>query len=221
MWMQGDPDESRLSDAGRRVLRTLRAATTPQSVKDVATELDLHENTARFHLEALTRVGLAVRETERRVLRGRPRTLYAATSAGATMRNYQALASVLVPMVAEGLADPAGEAERAGDAWGRRLATRAARPGTSAAAVAGLAALLDDMGFAPQPDGSPRAPQINIRHCPFAALAHRHPDIVCAIHLGLTRGYLDELGAPVAVSALEPLVEPSLCITRLAATSAS
>jgi predicted ArsR family transcriptional regulator len=147
--MQGDPDESRLSDAGRRVLRTLRAATTPQSVKDVATELDLHENTARFHLEALTRVGLAVRETERRVLRGRPRTLYAATSAGATMRNYQALASVLVPMVAEGLADPAGEAERAGDAWGRRLATRAARPGTSAAAVAGLAALLDDMGFAP------------------------------------------------------------------------
>src|SRR5262252_7614233 len=59
-------DASRLGRSRADVLDMLRAADGPLGVREVAQRMGLHPNTARFHLEALTEAGLAVREAEDR-----------------------------------------------------------------------------------------------------------------------------------------------------------
>ena len=54
-----------------------------------------------------------------------------------------------------------------------------------------------------------------MHRCPFRDLAEQHGDVVCSVHLGLIRGALAEIGAPVTATRLEPFVEPSLCRARL------
>ena len=66
-------DTSPLGRSRADVLDMLRAADGPLGVREVAQRMGLHPNTARFHLEALTETGLAVRETEDRETPGRPR----------------------------------------------------------------------------------------------------------------------------------------------------
>ena len=60
------------------VLDLLRADDRPFGVREVAQRMGLHQNTARFHLEALTEAGLAAREAEDRQGPGRPRIGYRA-----------------------------------------------------------------------------------------------------------------------------------------------
>ena len=75
-------DTSLLGRSRADVLDLLRAAGGPLGVRDVAQRTGLHPNTARFHLEALTETGLAVRETEDREAPGRPRIGYRAAADG-------------------------------------------------------------------------------------------------------------------------------------------
>ena len=39
--------------------------------------------------------------------------------------------------------------------------------------------------------------------------------MTCALHLGLMRGALARMRAPVTADRLDPFVEPSLCVARL------
>jgi predicted ArsR family transcriptional regulator len=39
--------------------------------------------------------------------------------------------------------------------------------------------------------------------------------VICALHLGLMRGALARMRAPVSVDRLDPFVEPSLCVAHL------
>jgi predicted ArsR family transcriptional regulator len=71
--------------------------------------------------------------------------------------------------------------------------------------------------FAPEAVTAGRKRQIRLHHCPFREAAEQHRDVVRSIHLGLMRGLLSELDEPVQVSRLDPLVEPNLCMTYLAA----
>ena len=73
-------DTSPLGRSRADVLDMLRAADGPLGVREVAQRMGLHPNTARFHLEALTEAGLAVRETEDRETPGRPRIGYRAAA---------------------------------------------------------------------------------------------------------------------------------------------
>ena len=57
-----------------------------------------------------------------------------------------------------------------------------------------------------------------MRPCPFGEIAVRHHGIIFRLHLGLIRGALETLGAPVEATALEPFVRPDLCIARLQRT---
>jgi predicted ArsR family transcriptional regulator len=57
--------------------------------------------------------------------------------------------------------------------------------------------------------------RIGLRRCPFQEVARQHPDVVCALHLGLMQGALEELRAPVTASRLEPFAQPGLCIAHL------
>ncbi|HST91379.1 MAG TPA: hypothetical protein VLJ13_04195, partial [Brevundimonas sp.] len=79
-----------------------------------------------------------------------------------------------------------------------------------------LSAVLADVGFAPAQMRDLPAPVIGLRHCPFREIAVEHPELVCSLHLGLIRGVLSEVRAPLTAERLEPFVEPSLCLAHLA-----
>ncbi|MCG3753534.1 metalloregulator ArsR/SmtB family transcription factor [Amycolatopsis sp. Poz14] len=215
-----DPPASRaLGESRARVLAALRSADAPVAVQDVAEQVGLHANTARFHLDGLVESGLAERRTEDRTRPGRPRTVYAAIAEEAAegRRSYRLLAEMLTGLIAENVADPGKAAESAGEAWGRYLADRP--PPThrvdEAEGIRRLSTVLSDAGFAPDPSGSPEQPVIRLRHCPFREIAEERRDVVCGLHLGLMRGVLEEVRAPLTAERLEAFVEPSLCLAHL------
>ena len=76
--------------------------------------------------------------------------------------------------------------------------------------------LLDDIGFQPTMHGDPAADaEVHLHHCPFREVAESAEDVVCALHLGLMQGALQEMQAPVAATSLEPFVRPDLCVAHL------
>jgi predicted ArsR family transcriptional regulator len=205
------------------VLDMLRAAVGPLGVREVAQRMGLHLNTARFHLEALTEAGLAVRETEDRETPGRPRIGYRAASGGpAGQRRYRLLAEMLTTLITGTMPEPGRAAEEAGREWGAYLTEQPPpyQKLTAEEAVAKLTAVMEEMGFSPQAeadgdgDGTYR---LCLRQCPFREVAQQHQDVICSLHLGLMRGALARMRAPVTASRLDPFVEPSLCVARLTA----
>lgn len=215
-----DPsDGPSLGDSRAEVLGTLQSAGTPMSVTDVAAKVGLHPNTARFHLDGLVEQGLAERATEQRDVPGRPRSLYSARADGpqSGRRSYRLLAEILASYLADQEPEPTEAARRAGEAWGHFLTERPApfQRADSVEAIKQLVELLDEIGFAPELVGKPANNRILLHQCPFREVAEEHGDVVCAVHLGLMRGVLSELQAPVDAEGLDPFVEPNLCVTRL------
>jgi predicted ArsR family transcriptional regulator len=208
---------------GRRaeVLGQLREAVGPMSAVDVAAQTGLHVNTARFHLDGLVADGLAERAIEEREVPGRPRVLYAAHGTSPGPRSYGLLAEMLTGLVAS--SENGGPAAiEVGKAWGRHLIERAAPSERVevAEATARLGRLFDAAGFQPEfRHDKQGGVEFRLHHCPFREVAERHQDVVCAIHLGLIQGALEEIRGPLEATELEPLVSPGLCIARLHATT--
>ena len=216
------PDRSSdvaLGDSRARVLAVLQAAREPIGVNDIAGKVGLHANTTRFHLDALVEQRLVARTIEERDAPGRPRTLYAATadSNRTGRRSYRLLAEILTSYLATHTTRPEQAALEAGEAWGRFLTQRPVpfRRVGAAAATGQLVDTLDDLGFDPEAVTAGRKREIRLHHCPFREAAEEHGEVVCAVHLGIMRGMLTELDAPVAAERLDPFVEPNLCVTRL------
>jgi predicted ArsR family transcriptional regulator len=95
--------------------------------------------------------------------------------------------------------------------------TSAALDTTSASLETGSAAL--DTASASLETGR-TGTRVLLRHCPFLEVARAHREVVCAVHLGVMQGVLDELRAPLEATELNPLVEPSLCVAHLSRRSA-
>lgn len=202
-----------------RVLALLQDAGEPMTAAAAGARLGLHVNSARFHLDGLTEDGLVVRRREERSTPGRPKVLYAAATAapGVAHRSYRLLAEILISLLTDKLPDPRTSAEEAGHAWGRYLSPPPvpfSRP-REPEALDLLVHELDKMGFDSHVVDEPDSLRLEISHCPFLEVAEGHNDVVCSIHLGLMRGILDQVKAPVSADALEPLVEPSRCIAHL------
>lgn len=203
-----------------RVLDLLRASSSPVGVQEVAERVGLHPNTARFHLEGLAEAGLATRAPRLRGTPGRPSMAYRA-SADDTMaggRRYRLLAEMLTGLVSASMPEPAKAAEEAGREWGAYLAEQPPpyhRPDLDEA-VEKLTAVLSELGFAPQAASDGRGLRVRLHQCPFQEVARRHQDIVCALHLGLMRGALARMRAPLTAKRLEPFAGPNLCVAHLA-----
>jgi predicted ArsR family transcriptional regulator len=208
-----------LGESRARVLHVLQSAAAPVGVDEVARRVRLHPNTTRFHLDGLVEMGLAARASEERDRPGRPRAVYTAApeAAGAGRRSYRLLAEILTSYLASQSKAPAQAAQKAGEAWGRFLTDRPApfRRVDVEHAVGQLVATLDEIGFEPEAVTSGRKRQILLHHCPFRETAEEHREVVCGVHLGLMRGLLAELDAPIDAERLDPFVEPSLCVTHL------
>lgn len=220
-----------LSSARAAVIDRLADQPAPCRIAALALSLGLHENTVREHLDGLVAVGLASRELAEPDGRGRPAWLYSARHRGADHLNrpqstaHAALAGALVAHLVETSDDAPAYAEHAGTVWGRRIAsaeTSPADPGASAATARTRVAVtarrhvvkvMDDLGFAP--DADDQATDVRLRQCPLLELAHQNQEVVCAVHLGLVRGVLAELGGDPARTSLEPFSEPGACRLRL------
>jgi predicted ArsR family transcriptional regulator len=198
------------------VLALLRVADEPLTVAEVAERTGLHVNTARFHLDGLVTDRLVERSTEQRDAPGRPRVLYTARVDAARPRSFGLLAEMLTGLVAS-LESGGSAVVETGEAWGRHLVERPApsQRVDAADATERLASVLAGIGFSPEVAARPDGADIRLHHCPFREVAERHTDVVCALHLGLMQGALDELRAPVRAESLEPFVTPRMCVGRL------
>lgn len=208
-----------LGESRSRVLQALQTASGPLTVADVAHRVQLHPNTARFHLDGLVEQGLAQRTTEDRDVPGRPRALYGAVPGRerAGRRSYRLLAQILAGYLAAHTRQPEKAALAAGEEWGRFMTERPApfQRVEAAEATRRLTDTLEDIGFAPEAVTAGRKREILLRHCPFREVAEQDTRVVCTVHLGLMRGMLAELDAPLEVAELDPFVEPQLCVARL------
>lgn len=150
--------------------------------------------------------------------------------------DYRGLAEILAMELGDTAAERRERAERAGRRWADRImaqdgsgeAADAAESGTTAPALADrtgrIAEAFERMGFGPEitapadVDDGRRECAIRLHACPVRDLARSHPEVSCAMHLGLLRGLLntdadDEKAALHAE--LDPFVEPELCIARV------
>lgn len=193
----------------------------------LAERVDLHVNTVRTHLSSLEEAGLVAGHAEARDRPGRPRLLYRVVDEDddaprADEGGYRFLAQILASYLDTASAAPSAAAEEAGRAWGRFVADRPPpfRQPAVEDGLGQLVALLDRFGFAPELEGvGEDAPAIVLRRCPFLDVARDRPEVVCAVHLGLMRGALEEFGVEVEVRDLVPWARPDACVSHLAVTA--
>ncbi|TCO42394.1 putative ArsR family transcriptional regulator [Kribbella antiqua] len=202
------------------LLEALRGADAPQGVTELADQLGIHPNTVRFHLDALVTQGLVDCQLQKPAGRGRPRTAYTSHPGmdRGGRRQYHLLAKILLGQLSTN-PDAGAAAEAAGRNWGGYLVEHIppSHQIGVAEATQRLSAMMTDLGFAPEPDGD-AAKRIRLRHCPFLELAEEYSSTLCPLHLGLMRGALTEIRAPITATSLEPFAEPDACIVHLSRT---
>jgi predicted ArsR family transcriptional regulator len=206
------PFGARISSRRGAVLNALRAAGAPVTAEQIATDLDIHPNTARFHLRGLVEDGMAEQANEPRAVRGRPRALYRARTATAGGRSYLMLAQMLAQSMAA-TGDRAA-VERTGRAWGEHLLAQSGPAPSSSEPreiATRLESVLDSIGFAPQIAVEGSDIEVTLAHCPFLEVARLQPDLICGMHEALIQGVLNGLESGMQVRRLLPFVSPGRC----------
>jgi predicted ArsR family transcriptional regulator len=211
-----------LADASRlRILEELRGQGALDS-RELGRLVGLHPNTVRSHVDQLIEAGLVRAVSAPASGRGRPRVLYEAiVDAPVHESGYRLLAQILASYLAT-TDQPQAGAESAGRAWGSYL-TEKPQPfsGISAdEATQKVVELFDELGFVPEAVEESGERKILLHRCPFREVAESNQKVVCAVHLGMLKGALAELGAPLQATRLEPFVKPTLCIAHLRASAA-
>lgn len=197
-----------LSPQRRRVFDAL--VSEPQSIATIATDLALHANTVREHLDGLVSAGLALRSRLAPTGRGRPGWGYAVRpgATAAVSGEYASLARVLADHVASQGGDVAGDMARLGQGWGRaliedRLPVHDAEPA--------VVDLLGELGF--DPEVTPEV--VRLRECPMLAVARERPGVVCEVHRGLVIGALERAGGQADGVRLDAFAERGACLLHL------
>ena len=78
--------------------------------------------------------------------------------------------------------------------------------------------MLEEIGFAPEANRDSSV--VRLTRCPLLDTARRYPDVVCAVHVGIVRGALEEYGAGTVGAELLPFAEPGACLLHLGARGA-
>ena len=207
-----------LGDISRyRIIEELRGQ-GPLDSRQLGGLIGLHPNTVRSHVDQLVDAGLVRTLTAPAGGRGRPRVLYEAVADAAPVQQggYRLLAQILTTYLA-GTDQPQAVAESAGRAWGGYLAEK---PPPFAGISVGDATqkvvdLFTELGFMPESREEAGERKVLLHRCPFREVAETNPEVVCAVHLGILKGALAEMGAPLAATRLEPFVEPTVCVAHL------
>jgi predicted ArsR family transcriptional regulator len=203
--------------ANRReaLLETLRAAHGPLTVGQAASSIGTTVSTARFHLALLVSAGLVIRRPLRSGAAGRPSWLYAPGAPAGASDPYREFSRALAAQLDEA-DDASGAAREAGRRWAAVVAEHGLpRAATRPEAVASLTAMLERLGFAPDPCAA--EDEIVLHACPFEVIAREHRGVVCGAHLGLVEQAAETIGGGIVLAGLEPFrVElPLTCAIRL------
>lgn len=81
------------------------------------------------------------------------------------------------------------------------------------AQLAALEQHLEDLGFAP--DACTDGLEVQLNRCPFVDLARERPEVVCSVHLGLSRGVLAQQAGPLVADRLERVPGVQRCVLHL------
>jgi predicted ArsR family transcriptional regulator len=126
---------------------------------------------------------------------------------------------MLSSLIAGTMPQPGTAVEAAGREWGGYVTEQAApyQKLSAEKTIGKMTAVMEELGFSPQAEAGDGDGQYRLclRQCPFHEVAQHHQDVICSLHLGLMRGALDPMRAPLIADRLDPFVEPSLCVARL------
>lgn len=207
----------------RRLYDYVAAADDGVGREEAARAAGVAPHTARFHLDRLVEEGLLAVDSRRLTGRsgpgaGRPAKVYRRSGDEVAVslpdREYDLVGAVLAAAVERSLAGAALETALGDEARaaGRRDGTSYAGRGDELTRVAGA---LAERGFEPRPadDG------LELRNCPFDALARRHAALVCGVNHDYVAGVLDGLGCTRSCARLDP--GPDRCCVRVVDDPAS
>jgi predicted ArsR family transcriptional regulator len=166
----------------------IRDADRPLTVAEITDAVGVHHTAVRAHLTKLRDAGLISESHAEPSGRGRPKLLYAATSAGTGRDPYQELSAMLSRVVRD-----RSTPRQVGAVAGREAAQRRDPTGTTDT-VDLIEGEARDLGFDPVRRGSAPRPELVLRHCPFADVAADDPDSICSLHLGVAEGIAGERG---------------------------
>jgi len=188
------------------------------TVTSLARLLQVHANTVRAHLAALVSAGQVARSPLISNRPGRPTLRYVAVPGmdPGGIRHYRILAGVLAQQLATEQ-DAQSRMVEVGRIWGRRLAEEFRdRSRGRTAAIGRAVEVLDQLGFDPEQVDTN---VIGLRHCPFLEVAQVHPQVICALHLGMVQGLLADQGGQVEATGIIPFARPNLCVITISGAS--
>lgn len=172
----------------------LQASATPLTINDVAQDLGMHKNSARFHLDGLIDAGFAVRRKDTSGLQGRPPMLYSATSAAPSISNLhlvelvESLIGTLIPDTDDGTAT----AERVGRAWASSLGPHKRVDFDDV--VESLTRHLGERGYTTEASDT----DLLFNRCPFRGVVSPEKlPTICAMHQGFLDSFVDGTQASV------------------------
>ncbi|WP_182354338.1 helix-turn-helix transcriptional regulator [Flaviflexus huanghaiensis] len=192
----------------RRLLDLLAELGRSVTVVELSDALESHPNTVREHLAVLEGHGLVSSSTLPGKGRGRPRKAYRtnAGARGAPARHLVGLITAALKALPEETAR--ADAYRWGQTWGDDI-VKSKVFSTENGLVEGVACLMADMGFAPEPKAS-QDTCINLTQCPLLTSSNVVAPGLCEIHQGMLDRLFD-LEAPGAQARVEPFAEPHAC----------
>jgi predicted ArsR family transcriptional regulator len=190
---------------------------------EAARAVGVSRSLAGFHLDRLVEEGLLEASFRRLSGRvgpgaGRPAKVYRRSSrqieVSLPQRSYELAARILATAIEASQAPKARNslamtARSIGERIGAEARARAgSRPGRKNLLVAMVAALAAQ-GYEPET----AAGEVELRNCPFHALANEHQEVVCGMNLALLEGVVEGLRLPSAEAVLDPA--PGMCCVRL------
>ncbi|MGI8920180.1 MAG: helix-turn-helix transcriptional regulator [Solirubrobacteraceae bacterium] len=203
MDLQNGPEGPLSQPVRARLFARLAELRRPVGTDELATELGLHPNGVRVHLDVLREAGLLDRERVRQ-RRGRPRDMWSvapdAHPDGDPPRAYTDLARWLAGAMARGASSPSA-IELAGRQIGAEIAptTLTGSPETT------MYAALASLGFQPQRVLDPlETLTYKLRNCPYRSVALDEQEVVCTLHKGLTEGLLDVIAPTSELAGFVP-----------------
>jgi predicted ArsR family transcriptional regulator len=206
-------DEDPLArDTRARLFELLGGLGRTATTDELATEVDLHPNGVRRHLEVLQRAGLIRRDSIRQ-RRGRPKDGWRldpdARPGGEPPRGYEELGRWLaraIPARAENLR----HVEATGRGIGRELAATGAA-GDEAVPASGLESFeraVTWLGFAPHSEATSEgdADRVTYRltNCPYRQAVAENQPVICTLHRGILSGLLETLEPDAEMTGFHP-----------------
>ena len=198
------PDHSHLLTQPTRahLFKALQRLRRAASTEELAEGLGLHVNGVRRQLERMHQGGLLER---RRVTRGRgrPRDEWSiasdASPTGSRPEAYAELAGWLARSIPTG-PGRLGQVERTGREIGRELA-----PSETDDLSESFRQIFTALGFQPEVEVKGKGQLCcSLGNCPYRSSVRENPDVICALHKGITQGLLDELDPAGRLTRFEP-----------------